>query len=294
MQLPLFPLHAVLCPGVALPLHIFEDRYRLMIDRCIDGMEPFGVVLIREGRETGKLDGRLAQVGTTALIRQAGRTEDGRMNIMTIGGRRFRIDELDENTEPYLVGDVEMLDEPLGDEQAAHQFAQRVSRRFLRYLELLQPALETDPGPEIEIEVEVETVDPEPANEARGPADSTAGWLSTASETPDEEAPPASDAGRAHDVEGVFRRAATDAERHELLMAAARRLAVPDDPSTLGYVLGGLVHVDLGTRQALLEAPDAASRLRLLDGVLAREIQFLSRRLKPLAIDPRLAALRLN
>ena len=98
----------------------------------------------------------------------------------------------------------------------------------------------------------------------------------------------------ADDVGGVFRRAATDAERHELLMAAARRLAVPDDPSTLGYVLGGLVHVDLGTRQALLEAPDAASRLRLLDTVLAREIQFLSRRLKPLAIDPRLAALRLN
>jgi uncharacterized protein len=293
MQLPLFPLHAVLCPGVALPLHIFEDRYRLMIDRCIERMEPFGVVLIREGRETGRLDGRLAEVGTTALIRQAGRTDDGRMNIMTVGGRRFRIDGLDERTEPYLVGNVEMLDEPLGDQQAAHQFAERVSRRFLRYLELLQPALENDPGPEIEIEVEVETVDPDESQGEPGPADSTAGWLSTASDTPEDE-PAAGDAGRAHDAEGVFRRAATDAERHELLMAAARRLAVPDDPSTLGYVLGGLVHIDLGTRQVLLEAPDAASRLRLLDTVLAREIQFLSRRLKPLAIDPRLAALRLN
>jgi Lon protease-like protein len=289
MQLPLFPLHAVLCPGVALPLHIFEDRYRLMIDRCIERMEPFGVVLIREGRETGRLDGRLADVGTTALIRQAGRTDDGRMNIMTVGGRRFRIAGLDEHTEPYLLGNVEMLDEPLGDEQAAHQFAARVSRRFLRYLELLQPALENDPGPEIEIEVEVET---DETQDASRPADSAAGWLSTASDMPEDAA--AEDAGRAHDVEGVFRRAATDAERHELLMAAARRLAVPDDPSTLGYVLGGLVHIDLGTRQALLEAPDAASRLRLLDTVLAREIQFLSRRLKPLAIDPRLAALRLN
>jgi Lon protease-like protein len=293
MQLPLFPLHAVLCPGVALPLHIFEDRYRLMIDRCIERMEPFGVVLIREGRETGRLDGRLAEVGTTALIRQAGQTDDGRMNIMTVGGRRFRIGGLDEHTEPYLLGNVEMLDEPLGDELAAHQFAERVSRRFLRYLELLQPALENDPGPEIEIEVEVETVDPDESQDASRPADLTAGWLSTASGTPEDEAG-ADDARRAHDAEGVFRRAATDAERHELLMAAARRLAVPDDPSTLGYVLGGLVHIDLGTRQALLEAPDAASRLRLLDTVLAREIQFLSRRLKPLAIDPRLAALRLN
>ena len=54
-KIPIFPLRSVLCPGVALPLHIFEDRYRLMVERCLGQGEPFGVVLIREGRETGPL-----------------------------------------------------------------------------------------------------------------------------------------------------------------------------------------------------------------------------------------------
>jgi Lon protease-like protein len=62
-RIPLFPLRSVLCPGVALPLHIFEERYRLMVDRCIERGEAFGVVLIREGREVGPLSGAIAAVG---------------------------------------------------------------------------------------------------------------------------------------------------------------------------------------------------------------------------------------
>ena len=53
MKIPLFPLHTVLCPGIVVPLHIFEERYREMTRRCLDTGEPFGVVLIREGREVG-------------------------------------------------------------------------------------------------------------------------------------------------------------------------------------------------------------------------------------------------
>ena len=53
MKIPLFPLHTVLCPGIVVPLHIFEERYRAMTRRCLDTGEPFGVVLIREGREVG-------------------------------------------------------------------------------------------------------------------------------------------------------------------------------------------------------------------------------------------------
>ena len=265
MELPLFPLHAVLCPGVALPLHIFEERYRLLINRCIEGTQPFGVVLIREGRETGSFGGRIADVGTTAIIRQVTKFEDGRMNIMTVGGRRFRVDSVAEQREPYLIGDVRLLDEPVGDEAEAARLARRVSQRFLRYLELLQPAMTDEDGPEIEVEIEVEGAD-EPA----GGHDATRG------ETP-------LDLG-----------ARTEAERHELLMAAARRLAVPDDPTALSYILGGLVHVELPARQALLEAADAESRLRELDSLLWREIQLLGRRLKPLAIDPTASALRRN
>src|SRR3954468_4244250 len=89
VQLPLFPLHAVLFPGVALPLHIFEERYRSMVGRCIAAGEPFGVVLIKDGREIGDVPVSLAQVGTTAIIRQAGRYPDGRLDIVTVGGRHF-------------------------------------------------------------------------------------------------------------------------------------------------------------------------------------------------------------
>ena len=53
MEIPLFPLHTVLCPGIVLPLHIFEERYRAMTRHCLDTGEPFGVVLIRDGREVG-------------------------------------------------------------------------------------------------------------------------------------------------------------------------------------------------------------------------------------------------
>ena len=66
--LPLFPLHSVLCPGMALPLHIFEPRYREMIGACLEAETPFGVVLIRDGREVGPLAGHIADVGTTAVI----------------------------------------------------------------------------------------------------------------------------------------------------------------------------------------------------------------------------------
>ena len=51
MELPLFPLNTVLCPGIALPLHVFEDRYRAMVRHCLESQSPFGVVLIRQGRE---------------------------------------------------------------------------------------------------------------------------------------------------------------------------------------------------------------------------------------------------
>jgi Lon protease-like protein len=308
MQLPLFPLHAVLCPGAALPLHIFEERYRLLITRCIERAEPFGVVLIREGRETGPAPGRIADVGTTAIIREAGRYPDGRMNLLTIGGQRFRIESVEEGREPYLVSEVQLLDEPIGDEKAARWLAERVSRRFLDYLELLQPALDDDDGPEIEVEIEVEESD-EPAGQASadpGRPSSLAGGGSEEhlakqpGEAGREERGEQGKVGEESSEEGESASPdagvpkATDAERHEILMAAARRLAVPDDPIALSYVLGGLVHVELPARQALLEAPDAESRLRQLDALLSREIRLLGRRLKPLVVDSAAAALRRN
>jgi len=85
-----------------LPLHIFEDRYKQMIGECLEGDRLFGVVLIRNGSEAL---GPLAEphtVGCTARIMEAQPLEEGRMQITTIGERRFRIHSLNYNL-PYLV-----------------------------------------------------------------------------------------------------------------------------------------------------------------------------------------------
>src|ERR1022692_2801611 len=119
--LPLFPLGTVLYPGLVLPLHIFEDRYRQLVRDLLDGQEPrrFGVIAIREGRETG-IGGvsALHEVGCTATVREIEEADDGRYDIVTVGTDRFRLHDLDDSR-PYLVGEVEMLDDPAGDEAAA-------------------------------------------------------------------------------------------------------------------------------------------------------------------------------
>ncbi len=279
MRLPLFPLHSVLCPGVALPLHIFEERYRLLVSRCIDRSEPFGAVLIRDGREVGPMDGRLADVGTTALIRRAGRYPDGRLDIVTVGERRFRVESVDHEQEPYLVGEVTLIDEDVGGDTEAGRMAGRVGQRFLRYLQLLQPALDDD-GPEIEIEVEIEAPfdtisDAAPvALPVEGAEGEEAGLL------PPE--PTLDTSGLSPD------------QRRELLMAAARRLTATDDPTALSYLLTGLIQVDLPVRQGLLEVPDTVGRLVGLDALLSREIRHLDRNLRPISLDPRLLSLRRN
>lgn len=279
MELPLFPLHSVLCPGVALPLHIFEERYRLLVSRCVERSEPFGVVLIREGREVGAMDGRLADVGTTAHIRRAGRYPDGRYDIVTVGDRRFRLDALDHQREPFLVGEVTLIEEELGGEAEAERLAGRVGQRFLRYLELLQPALGDD-GPEIEIEVEIEAPDDtlsdnEPVAMTIEGAEAEQGGLSAPEPT--------------LDTSGL-----SPDQRRDLLMAAARRLTATDDPTALSYLLTGLIQVDLSVRQDLLEAPDTVGRLVALDALLTREIRHLDRDLRPISLDPRLLSLRRN
>jgi hypothetical protein len=104
-ELPLFPLQTVLFPGMSLPLHIFEERYKLMITRCVERSEPFGVVLIRTGEEVGP-GATIYEIGTTAHITQVERLPGGRMNIASLGYKRFKVIELHFD-EPYLVGLVE-------------------------------------------------------------------------------------------------------------------------------------------------------------------------------------------
>ena len=141
MEIPLFPLHTVLCPGIALPLHIFEERYRAMTRHCLDIGEPFGVVLIREGREVGPgAVATLAGVGAFAEIREAGRYADGRYDLLAAATGRFAIESVDAQKEPYLVAEVDALDDEVGDEPRAERLAAAATRRFVRYLDLMRPA----------------------------------------------------------------------------------------------------------------------------------------------------------
>jgi uncharacterized protein len=138
-KLPLFPLGTVLCPGLVLPLHIFEDRYKELVRDLVNGPEPqrFGVIAIREGRETG-VDGvaALHDIGCTATLREVTEGEDGEYDIVTVGTDRFRLRGLDESR-PYLTGEVEMLDESAGDEAAAGLAASAVQQAFRAYLNVI-------------------------------------------------------------------------------------------------------------------------------------------------------------
>jgi len=137
--LPLFPLGTVLFPGLLLPLHIFEDRYRQLVRDLADGPEPrrFGVIAIRHGRETG-MDGiqALYEIGCTAILRQVKPLEDGRYDVVTVGTQRFRLASLDDSG-PYLRGQVDLLTEEAGDEAAAAQAVRVVRDGFRAYLNAL-------------------------------------------------------------------------------------------------------------------------------------------------------------
>ena len=138
MEMPLFPLNVVLFPGMALPLHIFEPRYREMINRCLDEDLAFGVVLIKEGLEVGG-DADPHRVGTAARIVKVDRQEDGRMNIQVVGTRRFRIEALNRDL-PYLTGRVRHFPVTDGDTKLADERAHKVRPKITRYVELLTKA----------------------------------------------------------------------------------------------------------------------------------------------------------
>lgn len=142
IEIPLFPLHVVLFPGMVLPLHIFESRYRQMIADCQRQEIEFGVVLAQS--DSKHMQENTYTVGTMAEIRDLDRLEDGRLNIITIGTKRFQIVS-QHRKKPYLSGLVEPYEdvaEPFDDLLFAGKQAQTL---FKEYIELLlQAANETN------------------------------------------------------------------------------------------------------------------------------------------------------
>lgn len=136
MTLPLFPLNTVLFPGMPLSLHIFEERYKLMIGKCLEARQSFGVVLIQEGIEAL---GPLAvphSIGCTAQITQFQPLNQGRLNIVAVGQERFQITSLNHDL-PYLVGDVELLPLETGEPQTVIQIGRKLRPWVEHYLQLL-------------------------------------------------------------------------------------------------------------------------------------------------------------
>lgn len=131
-ELPLFPLNVVLFPGMQLPLHIFEPRYRLMMRRCLEADRTFGVAMLVEGQE-GQPGTVPADVGCSAEILEVAPFADGRMNIQSIGRRRFHVLSRREEDE-YLIGTCEWLDDEASGPGTTEQ-AERLFPLLRRYLQ---------------------------------------------------------------------------------------------------------------------------------------------------------------
>ena len=139
-RLPLFPLGTVLVPGMVLPLHVFEERYRVLVQDLLERApheREFGVVAIRAGTEVGD-DGVVAlhDVGCTARLRAVRPREDGRYDVVSTGAERFRLHEVD-HSRPYLVGRVEPLAERTDDPAACGVLGEALREAFVAYLRAL-------------------------------------------------------------------------------------------------------------------------------------------------------------
>jgi uncharacterized protein len=137
-NLPLFPLGTVLFPGMVLPLHLFEERYRRLMTERRHEDPVFGVELTRRGREVAD-EPEVHDIGVAASLIGAGEYEDGRWDVIVRGGRRFRIVAGDWSA-GYLTGSVEWLEEPPGvpESAALDPLAEQASLLFDRFLRALE------------------------------------------------------------------------------------------------------------------------------------------------------------
>lgn len=130
-ELPLFPLSVVLFPGTPLPLHIFEDRYRTMLEdiRARDNL--FGLSYF-DASLSGLDIPPAGNVGCVADVREAQELPDGRSNILTVGLIRYRLEAYQETSDPYLVGRVSFFEDEEEDPELLAPRAQHVTDLFLR------------------------------------------------------------------------------------------------------------------------------------------------------------------
>lgn len=145
----MFPLGSVLLPGMVMPLHIFEERFRVLVRDCLAGNREFGVVMIERGSEVGGGDIR-AMAGTMAEIVQAEELDDGRWALLAVGSRRFRVEGWRPD-DRYPVADVEEWPDvvPYDHDDATVAYADRVAQ--LRRVLTLAVRLGAEVSPDVEL-----------------------------------------------------------------------------------------------------------------------------------------------
>ncbi len=130
-SIPLFPLNTVLFPGMMLPLHIFEDRYKAMVKQCMAGDNIFGVVLAKNRQAQSPnvaqlYSDDLYNVGTTARITAVEHLDNNKMNLITVGQERFIIKNIEASDEDFIIGSVDPY--PLSDRSNPPQMDTLVDR----------------------------------------------------------------------------------------------------------------------------------------------------------------------
>lgn len=128
MEIPIFPLPLVFFPQVLVPLHIFEERYRLMVKRCVDESASFGIVFIPPG--SAEDESTIRTVGVAARIVQFERLEDGRFNIVVAGEKRFRIKQFTGN-KPYWKAEIEFFEDSHDGDEELQENYDEVLQRYL-------------------------------------------------------------------------------------------------------------------------------------------------------------------
>ena len=250
-RLPLFPLTLVLFPGQVLPLHIFEERYKEMLQRCLNRQEPFGIVLIKDGGRMGR--GLPHSIGTTARVLTveevpAGRCtvpaphKDSCFHITCRGEERFRVAAVDRREASYLVGDLEPYPDEAAPPPAMLMVAQRVAALFDEYYREVVALMggwqrEVMPG-ERTLMFDMATL-----------------------------------------VSGQSRLQSSATPNGETVRTIPVP-SLPEDPAALANVIAAELNVTPSVKQELLETPSALARLQREAEILAEETPQLAERLR--------------
>lgn len=145
-DIPLFPLNVVLFPGMMLPLHIFEERYKIMIKRCLETDQLFGVVLAKTKQAQAPNVANLFvddvySVGTIARITAVEHLKDDRMNLIAVGQERFVIKEIRASGDDFIIGQVDPF--PMrtgGDPAIIDSMVQKLRPMVQQYIDHLADA----------------------------------------------------------------------------------------------------------------------------------------------------------